>query len=105
MSVLCLLDLTTAFDTVDHQLLLHHLEHQFGLRGVVLAWFSSYLTGRSFRVWFNDQMSSVVYILCSVPLGSVLGPRLYMADLVEVTDQYDVYVTCTLTCSLNVRVG
>jgi len=64
-------------------------------RGVVLAWFSSYLTGRSFRVGFNGQMFSVVYILCSIPRGWVLGPRLfvlYMVDLVEVTDQYDVNV-------------
>jgi len=50
VSVLCLLDLTAAFDTVDNQLLLHRLERQFGVRGVVLTWFSSYLTGRSFRV-------------------------------------------------------
>ena len=63
------------------------LERQFGLRGVVLQWFSSYLSGRSFRVVFGGHMSAFVVILCSVPQGSVLGPRLfimYTADLAEV---------------------
>jgi len=77
VSVLCLLDLTAAFDTVDHQLLLHRLERQYGMRGVVLAWFSSYLTDRSFRVSYNGYMFFEVYVLCSVPQSSVLGPRLF----------------------------
>jgi len=95
VSVLCLLDLTAAFDAVDHQLLLHRLEHQYGLRGVVLAWFSSYLTDKSFRVSYNGDMSFEVYVLCSVPQGSVLGPwlfALYTADLDEVTNRHNVYL-------------
>jgi len=44
MSALCLLDLTAAFNTVDHDLLLLRLERQFGLRGIVLAWLRSYLS-------------------------------------------------------------
>ena len=44
LSALCLLDLTAAFNTVDHELLLLRLERQFGLRGAVLQWFRSYLT-------------------------------------------------------------
>jgi len=60
VSALCLLDLTAAFDTVD--LLMHRLEHQFGLRGVVLSWFRSYLSGRSFQVLYGGSTSSTVVV-------------------------------------------
>jgi len=89
VSALCLLDLTAAFDTVDHDVLMLRLKRQFGLRGVVLQWFSSYLSDRTFQVVFRSGTSSVVIITCSVPQGSVLGPRLfilytaYLADVVE----------------------
>ena len=67
VSALCLLDLTAAFDTVDHDLLVLRLERQFGLRGVVLQWFRSYLTGRTFQVIYAGSKSSVVITCCSVP--------------------------------------
>ena len=95
MSALCLLDLTAAFDTVDHELLLLRLERQFGLRGTVLAWFRSYLSGRSFRVILSSSTSSIVYIVCSVPQGSVLGPLLfivYTADLVDIAEKHGVSI-------------
>jgi len=53
MSALCLLDLTAAFDTVDHALLIDRLERQFGLRDNVLEWFRSYLSDRTFRVVYG----------------------------------------------------
>ena len=93
LSALCLLDLTAAFDTVDHDLLMLRLERQFGLRGVVLQWFHSYLSGRSYRVLHGDNLSTTVYVLCSVPQGSVLGPRLfimYTADLADTVEQHGV---------------
>jgi len=92
VSALCLLDVTAAFDTIDHDLLLLHLERQFGLHGVTLLWFRSYLSGRSYRVWFTGAASRIVYV-CSVPQGSVLDPRLfimYSADLGVRAVEHDV---------------
>ena len=73
--------------------LMLRLERQFGLRGVVLQWFSSYLSDRTFQVVFRSGTSSVVIITCSVPQGSVLGPRLfilYTADLADVVKAHNV---------------
>jgi len=93
LSALCLHDLTAAFDTVDHELLLLRLERQFSLRGIVLDWFRSYLSGRSFRVVLNGRTSSIIYIISSVPQGSVLGPLLfivYTADLTTIAEKHGV---------------
>jgi len=64
--------------TVDHDLLMQRLERHYGLRGIVLQWFSSYLSGRTFQVVCGGSTSSTVYIPCSVPHGSVLSLRLLM---------------------------
>jgi len=86
VSAVCLMDLTVASDTINHDLLLLHLECQFGLRGVVLHWFQSYLLDRSFQVIYSNQASSTVYMVCSVPKGSVLGPCLVILYMAELTD-------------------
>jgi len=95
LTALCLLNLTAAFDTVDHDLLMLRLERQFGIHGVALEWFRSYLQGRSFHVIHGGSLSAIIHIECSVPQGSVLGPRLfilYEADLAEVVKKYDVNI-------------
>lgn len=81
-TVLVLLDLSSAFDTVDHQILLRRLRDEVGLSGSVLHWFSSYLSGRSFSVTANQIRSESADLLCGVPQGSVLGPVLFLLYLI-----------------------
>ena len=70
-------DLSKAFDTVNHQILLNKLEH-YGIRGKALKLFESYLTGRNQYVQINDNKSQTRSISCGVPQGSVLGPLLFL---------------------------
>ena len=75
--LVALLDLSAAFDTVDHNILIRRLQNTFGINGSALAWFDSYLRGRSFKVVIQDALSDAFHLACSVPQGSILGPRLY----------------------------
>ncbi len=77
VTALTLLDLSAAFDTIDHSLLLNRLEGWFGITGLALDWFSSYLSARSQQIKLDDTLSTRVSLPFGVPQGSVLGPMLF----------------------------
>ena len=77
VTCLVLLDLSVAFDMMDHQILIDRLTSMFGISGCALTLIRSYLTGRSQMVKFGELRSDPVTLHFGVPQGSVLGPILF----------------------------
>ena len=76
-AVLVMLNLSAAFDVIDHTILRKRLEYSFGISGGVLQWLLSYLQDRTQRIAIGSVLSNEFHLQCGVPQGSLLGPKLY----------------------------
>ena len=93
--VLVLLDFSAAFDTIDHQILLKRLNYDYGIKGIALDWFSSYLKNRNYKVKINNTNSNSTQLNFGVPQGSILGPilfSLYIQNIKSIAHSYNINV-------------
>ena len=86
VTLLVLLDLSAAFDTIDHNILLKRLMNRYKVQGQALEWFKSYLTQRSQAVCVNDTVSDKLRLRYGVPQGSKLGPILFNSYIAPVSE-------------------
>jgi Reverse transcriptase (RNA-dependent DNA polymerase) len=102
LTALLLLDLSAAFDTVDHRCRLNVLKQRFAVDGSALEWFRSYLSDRTQTFTVRDDRSATNSVNCSVPQGSVLGPVefiTYTEDVVTCTINIKLHIICLPTTS------
>ena len=77
MALSVFIDLTKAFDTIDHKIILRKMSC-LGVDQAAIKWFSSYLSGRTQRCIVNGKLSTARTLSCGVPQGSILGPLLFL---------------------------
>lgn len=96
-AILVLLDLSAAFDTIDHEILLSRLENLIGIKGKALNWFRSYLRDRHQYVYLNNESSYRSRVKYGVPQGSILGPllfTLYILPLGKIIRKHNINFHC-----------
>ena len=91
---LVLLDLSSAFDTISHDIFLDRLKYDLGIDGMVHDWYKSYLSGRTSKVCINDHSSKPRHMKFGLPQGSVVGPlgfTLYILPIGNIIKSYNLH--------------
>jgi len=88
ISGLVLLDLSAAFDTVNHAVLQEVLSDRFGVAGGALSWLTSYLEGRTQTIRVGTSQSTIRDLVCGIPQGSVLGPKQFIVYVEDVDNVF-----------------